>query len=61
MAYDVIGGFDDFMNNQPKDTFDWVTGLPIYQHLYNTTIHTSLGKFKLFCLYCACVSVYCIA
>ena len=41
--YDVMGGFNDFINNQLKQNFDWVTALPMYQHLYNTTVHSALG------------------
>jgi hypothetical protein len=44
LAYDVLGGFDEFMNNKTKLNFDWMTALPIYQHLYNTTVHSALGK-----------------
>ena len=40
-------GFDDFMERTVKGDFDWITALPVYQHLYNTTLHTSLGELLL--------------
>ena len=44
LVYDLLDGFEEFMTNRVKERFDWVTALPIYQHLYNTTFHSALGK-----------------
>ena len=44
LKFDIIGEIDDFMKNHNKSKeHDWVTALPIYQHLYNSTIHKSVG------------------
>ena len=43
VAYDLLGGLEDFMSNRLKDKFDWVTSLPMYQHIDNTTVHSALG------------------
>ena len=40
-------GFDDFMERTVTGDFDWVTALLVYQHFYNTTLHTSLGELRL--------------
>ena len=36
------------MSNKLKDEFDWVSSLPVYQHIYNTTVHLALGIAKLY-------------
>ena len=30
-------------NHNKSQEHDWVTALPIYQHVYNSTIHKSIG------------------
>ena len=44
MKFDVLEGFSDFLAKNMKGRFDWVTALPVYQHLYNSTFHKPLGK-----------------
>ena len=44
MKFDVLKEFGDFLDNNVEGEFDWVTALPVYQHLYNTTLHKSLGE-----------------
>ena len=44
MKFDILKEFDSFLVKNVQDKFDWVTALPVYQHLYNTTYHKSLGK-----------------
>ena len=44
MKFDVLEGFSDFLDKNVKGRFDWVTALPVYQHLYNSTFHKCLGK-----------------
>ena len=44
MKFDVLEGFSDFLDKNVKGRFDWVTALPVNQHLYNSTFHKCLGK-----------------
>ena len=44
LLYDLMDGFEQFMSNQVRKNFDWVTALPVYQHIYNTTVHSALGN-----------------
>ena len=44
MMFDMLKEFDSFLEKHVQDNFDWVTALPVYQHIYNTTHHKSLGK-----------------
>ena len=46
LKYDLMDGFEHFMSNQVKENFDWVTALPVYQHIYNTTVHPAIGKLS---------------
>ena len=46
MKFDMLKEFGSFLEKQVQDKFNWVTALPVYQHLYNTTHHKSLGKLK---------------
>ena len=32
------------MKNSVQSEFSWAANLPIYQHIYNTTSHKSIGK-----------------
>ena len=41
MFFDVIGDLEDF---SLKTGYDWAVHLPAYQHIYNTTVHRSIGK-----------------
>lgn len=49
MFFDVIGDLEDFMKNSLKTGFDWVVNLPAYQHVYNTTVHRSIGEKSKLC------------
>ena len=40
LFYDVVGDYDTFMKSCE---FGWAANLPIYQHIYNTTSHKSIG------------------
>ena len=44
MKFDVLDEFGSFLHK--NESFNWVTALPVYQHLYNTTYHKSLGKLR---------------
>lgn len=44
LLYDLLGSFEQFMNNQVQKEFDWVAALPFYQHMYNTSVHSALGN-----------------
>ena len=46
MKFDLVEEFGAFLDNNVKGKFDWVTSLPVYQDLYNTTHHKSLGNSK---------------
>ena len=41
MKYDVLKDYGEFLE---KGKLDWVTALPVYQHIYNTTKHKCLGE-----------------
>jgi transposase InsO family protein len=41
MKFDALTGYEAFLDQH--EGCDWVAGLPVYQHLYNTTHHTSIG------------------
>ena len=43
MRFDFMEEFGSFLDNNVPTQFDWVSALPVYQHLYNTTHHKSLG------------------
>ena len=47
MKFDVMGDMDDFMKNNSETELDWVTALPVYQHLYNSTAQKSIGMIYL--------------
>ena len=49
MKFDVLKDLSDFIENSE---LDWVTSLPAYQHLYNTTYHKSIGEE----IYASCVT-----
>ena len=44
MTFDMLKEFDSFLKQNVQEKFDWVTALPVYQHIYNTTYHKSLGN-----------------
>ena len=44
MKFDILEEFGSFLDKNVQWKFDWVTALPVYQHLYNSTYHKSLGK-----------------
>ena len=44
MKFDILEEFGSFLDKNVQGKFDWVTALPVYQHLYNSTYHKSLGK-----------------
>ena len=46
MKFDLLNVFGSFLDSNVQETLDWVTGLPVYQDLYNTTYHKSLGIFN---------------
>ena len=48
MKFDVLKDLSDFIESSE---LDWVTALPAYQHLYNTTYHKSIGKDIYTCCY----------
>ena len=41
MKFDALTEYGAFLDQH--EGCDWVAGLPVYQHLYNTTHHTSIG------------------
>ena len=44
MKFDILEKFNTFVKAKTEEGFDWVTALPVYQHIYNTTHHKSLGN-----------------
>ena len=42
MKFDALTEYGAFLDQH--EGCDWVAGLPVYQHLYNTTHHTSIGS-----------------
>ena len=40
MKFDALTEYGTFLDKH--EGCDWVAGLPVYQHLYNTTHHTSI-------------------
>ena len=44
MNFDILKDFGFFLDKNVRGDFDWVTALPVYQHIYNTTHHRTLGN-----------------
>ena len=44
MTFDMLKEFDSSLKQNVQEKFDWDTALPVYQHIYNTTYHKSLGN-----------------
>ena len=34
MTFDMLKEFDSFLKQNVQEKFDWVTALPVYQHIY---------------------------
>ena len=45
LKINVVGDYQSYMKNSIESKLAWATNLPIYQHVYNTTSHKSIGKF----------------
>ena len=48
MKFDTIKKLGEFLDKNTKGKVNWVTALPVYQHIYNTTKHKCLGGWLTF-------------
>ena len=44
MTFDMLKEFVSFLKQNVHEKFNWDTALPVYQHIYSTMYHKSLGN-----------------